>query len=213
MSSEPETTDEAQELSLVQILRALPKKDFSALVRRIDAAVDPAKRIDVPSQVARVLLLSGDLKDPSRLGRASADLFIRLAENRGRLVLASAPPGLDPLVSRGLAYPRKAGSQIEILLPIAFMLQMKSWAGEDTRSARSLLSQASAEVQTSIASHYLGRTVAPPLSLALEPAFEVLTSPERLSDELQSLPAQERKLLHKVEEVGGEVDTDDHLEL
>src|SRR5690606_21076945 len=59
----------------------------------------------------------------------------------------------------------------------------------------------------------LGRTAAPPLALAMEDAFAVLTTPERLSEELAALPPQERKLLHAVEEVGGEVDTEDLLEM
>lgn len=211
---EPELQEETgQPHGLVQVLRALPKKEFNALIRRIDAAVDPAKRIDVPSQVARALLLSADLRDPSRLGEVSAELLARLAEAGGYLTVEALPPGLPLLVERGLVYCSKVSEGFELVLPIAFMLQMKTWSGEDTRSARALLSQVSQEVATSIASHYLGRTAAPPLALAMEDAFAVLTTPERLSEELAALPPQERKLLHAVEEVGGEVDTEDLLEM
>lgn len=202
-----------RELGLVEVLRGLPKKEFNALIARVDAAVDPAKRIDIPSQVARSLLLSADLREPSRMGRPAEELMNRLAEANGTLEVEAAPPGLDPLVARGLVYVNKAAGGLRLLLPIAFQLQMKSWPGEDRRSVRALLSQANAEVAAAIASHYQGRPVAPPVSLALEDAWRILTTPDLLADQLQKLPPLERKLLHAVEEVGGEVDTEELLEM
>lgn len=205
--------EDTEAVGLVQVLRALPKKEFQSLIRRIDAAVDPAKRIDVPSQVARVLLTSVELREPARLGRASAELLVRLAQQGGRMIVDNAPPGLDPLVQRGLVFTRKSKAEVELVLPVAFMLQMKPWPGDDPRSARALLSQASQEVATAIASNYLGRAVAPPIALSLEEAWAVLTCTERLARELHELPPQEKKLLHAVEEVGGEVDTEELLEM
>ncbi len=41
----------------------------------------------------------------------------------------------------------------------------------------------------------------------------MLTTPDKLSTELRNLPPQDRKLLHSVEEVGGEVDTEELLEM
>jgi hypothetical protein len=215
---EPQSSTESlnsgvEAMGLVEVLRALPKREFQSLIQRIDAAVDPAKRIDVPSQVARVLLTSGELKEPARLGRAAAELMVRLAEAGGQMKVDSAPPGLEPLVKRGLVFSRKAKGGLELVFPVAFMLQMKAWDGDDPRSARALLAQANSEVATAIASHYLGRPVAPPIALSLEEAWAVLADPERLSIELSELPPQERKLLHAVEEVGGEVDTEELLEM
>lgn len=198
---------------LVEVLRSLPKKEFNALVTRVDAAVDPAKRIDIPSQVARALLLSADLREPSRMGRPAEELMNRLAEAGGLLEVEAAPPGLEPLVARGLVYVTKEGGGLKLVLPIAFQLQMKSWPGEDRRSVRALLAQANPEVAAAIASHYLGRPVAPPVALALEDAWRILTTPELLGEQLQKLPPLERKLLHAVEEVGGEVDTEELLEM
>lgn len=205
--------DDADAAGLVQVLRALPKKEFQSLIRRIDAAVDPAKRIDVPSQVARVLLTSVELREPARLGRASSELLIRLAEEGGSMLVEKAPPGLDPLVKRGLVFAKKDKSRLELVLPVAFMLHMKAWPGDDPRSARALLAQANQEVAAAIASNYLGRSVAPPIALSLEEAWAVLTNPQRLGQELAELPPQEKKLLHAVEEVGGEVDTEELLEM
>src|SRR5690606_19278095 len=107
VSEEPtdlEFKDEGQAIGLVQILRSLPKKEFASLVRRIDVAVDPAKRIDVPAQVARALLLSAELRDPGRLGDSAAELLFRIAEAGGRLRVDAAPPGLDLLLARGLVF-------------------------------------------------------------------------------------------------------------
>lgn len=205
--------EQADAMGLVQVLRALPKKEFQSLIRRIDAAVDPAKRIDVPSQVARVLLTCVELREPARMGRASADLMIRLAEAGGRMSVENAPPGLEPLVKKGLVFARKAKPGLDLVFPVAFMLSMKAWPGDDPRSARALLAQASQEVSTAIASNYLGRAVAPPIALALEEAWAVFAHTDRLSRELQELPPLERKLLHAVEEVGGEVDTEELLEM
>jgi len=205
--------DQSDAMGLVQVLRALPKKEFQSLIRRVDAAVDPAKRIDVPSQVARVLLNSVELREPKRLGKASAELLIRLAESGGRMKVEKAPPGLEPLVKRGLVFAQKAKPGMDLVFPVAFMLQMKAWAGDDPRSARALFAQANQEVAAAIASNYLGRAVAPPIALAMEEAWAVLGNPERLEYELAELPPQEKKLLHAVEEVGGEVDTEELLEM
>ncbi|MCH2110693.1 MAG: hypothetical protein MK135_15330, partial [Polyangiaceae bacterium] len=88
--------NDSSAMGLVEVLRALPRKEFQSLIKRVDAAVDPAKRIDVASQVARVLLQSSDLKEPGRLGQVAADLLYRLAEAGGRMVVPSPPSGLKP---------------------------------------------------------------------------------------------------------------------
>jgi hypothetical protein len=99
------------------------------------------------------------------------------------------------------------------LLPIAHLLQLKPWEGEDPRGLRALLHQAHPEVASSIAGHYLGRPANPPLALSLEPAWEVVSDPERLAREVEELAPLERKLLSAVEHVGGEVDTEELLDL
>lgn len=205
--------EEADALSLVSILRALPKKDFNALIRKVEASVDPAKRIDVPSQVARTLIMLPELREPSRAGKVAAEILYRLAEARGRLLLDSIPQGTEVLFEKGIVHSHPVEGGVELILPAAFLLQLKPWPGEDPRSVRALLAQASQEVALSIASHYLGKPATPPLSLALEEALLSITSPTRLASELQSLPPLERKLLHAVEEVGGEVDTEELLDM
>ena len=74
----PVPTSRAPEANhrLADILRALPQGELDGLIARLGVRIDPAKRIDVPSQVARALVSLPELRDPSRLhpgfGRARA---------------------------------------------------------------------------------------------------------------------------------------------
>ncbi|HMY19839.1 MAG TPA: hypothetical protein PKA58_26115, partial [Polyangium sp.] len=125
---------------LDHILRALPASELSALIRRLGIRVDPQKRIDTPSQVARALVGIPDVRDPSRLQSSSRELLYRVAEAGGSLVVPSVPAGLEALIGRGVLFARKVEAGIELVLPIAFLVQLKSWEGEDPRALRALLS-------------------------------------------------------------------------
>jgi hypothetical protein len=209
----PEAGESVGPLRLVDILRQLPERELENLIGRLGIHVDLAKRIDVPSQVARALLLVPEVRDPSLLPAPTRELVYRIAEAGGTLGVEVLPPAVEPLVARGIVFARGDESGIELLMPIAFLLQFRTWEGEDPRGVRALLSQLHPEVAASIASHYLGRTAPPPIALSLEAAWEVLTSPARLLAELDELAPLERKLLRAVEEVGGEVDTEELLDL
>src|SRR5882724_9046576 len=116
---------------LIDILRALPSGELDSLVSRLGIRIDPAKRLDPPSQVARVLVGLPDLRDPSRLPQASVELLHRVAEARGSLVVPSIPPALEPLSARGLMFARGERGAVELILPAAFLVQLRSWEGED----------------------------------------------------------------------------------
>lgn len=198
---------------LDQILRALPTSELNALIRRLGIRIDPQKRIDQPSQVARALVGIPDVRDPSRLQPSSRELLYRVAEAGGTLVVPSLPSGLEPLLGRGILYARKIDAGIELVLPIAFLVQIKPWEGEDPRSLRALLSQASFETASAVAAHYLGRPATPPIALSLEAAWEHLSNPERLQSEVARLAPAERRLLESIDAVGGEVETQELLDL
>ncbi len=200
-------------LRLVDVLRQLPEREIASLVARLGIAIDEAKRIDVPSQVARALLMLPEARDPSQLPGPTRELLYRIAETKGSLLVETLPPAVEQLVARGIVFARGGNGAVELLLPIAYMCQMRTWEGEDPRGLRALLAQSSPEVASSIASHYLGRPATPPLALSLEPAWEVLSDPARLKQEVDSLAPLERKLLRAVEKVGGEVDTEELLDL
>jgi hypothetical protein len=199
--------------SLVEILRALPSGELSALISRLGIRVDSAKRIDTPSQVARALVQLPELRDPSRLPPASVELLHRVAESGGSLTVASIPPALEPLLARGLMFARGGKGAVELLMPPAYLLQLHSWEGENPRGLRALLAQAPFETTSAIAAHYLGRPATPPISLSLENAWEVLGDPERLAAEIEKLAPMERRVLDGIDREGGEVDTEELLEL
>jgi hypothetical protein len=208
--------DQTQRLSairLVDVLRQLPDRELESLIDRLKIKVDEAKRIDVPSQVARALIQLPELRDPSMLPGPTRELLYRIAEARGVLVTQTLPAAVEPLIGRGVVFAHGSARGIELLLPIAHMLVMRSWEGEDPRGARALLHQLGQDVAATIAGHYLGRPATPPVALCLEPAWEVLTDPAALRAEVEELAPLERKLLSAIERVGGEVDTEELLDL
>jgi hypothetical protein len=200
-------------IRLVDLLRQIPAQELESLIQRLKIRVDEAKKIDVPSQVARILLQLQELRDPTILPGPTRELLYRIAEAGGVLSARTLPGALEPLVARGVVFVRGGNGGVELLLPIAHLLQLKPWEGEDPRGLRALLHQAHPEVASSIAGHYLGRPANPPLALSLEPAWEVVSDPERLAREVEELAPLERKLLSAVEHVGGEVDTEELLDL
>ncbi|MGH7438384.1 MAG: hypothetical protein ACRENE_22090, partial [Polyangiaceae bacterium] len=154
-----------------------------------------------------------ELRDPSRLNPACIELMHRVAEARGSLVVGSVPPALEPLAARGLMFARSAPGGVELIVPGAYIVQLKSWEGEDPRGLRALISQAPFETMSAIASHYLGRPATPPIALSLEAAWEILGDPRKLGEEIGKLSPTERRVLEGVDKEGGEVDTEELLEL
>jgi hypothetical protein len=200
-------------IRLPDILRAFPQAELDSLVARLGIRIDPAKRLDPPSQVARALVALPDLRDPARLPHASMELLHRVAEARGSLTVPTVPPALEPLSARGLMFARGTKGAVELILPPAYLVQLRTWEGEDPRGLRALLAQASFETSSAIASHYLGRPATPPIALSLEAAWEVLSDKTRLATEIERLAPTERRLLDGVEREGGEVSTEELLEL
>jgi hypothetical protein len=200
-------------LGLEEVLRALPERELEALTRRLRIVVDHAKRIDGASQTARALVAMPELRDPGRMPDATRELLCRIAEAGGVLSLPLLPKAVEPLVARAVVFCRGSAEGVELVLPVAFLLQMKAWPGEDPRGIRALFSQTSTDVAASIAGYYLGRPVPPPVVLGLESAWLALTDPVRLQEEVLGLAPLERKLLLAIEEGGGEVDTEELLDL
>jgi len=203
----------ASPLRLTDVLGALPKAELDALIARLGIRIDPAKRLDVPAQVARALVQLPDLRDPSRLPAPSVELLHRVAEANGVLGVTAVPGSLEPLSARGIVFARGKRGAIELILPIAYLVQIRSWEGEDPRGLRALLAQAPFESASTIAAHYLGRPATPPIALSLEAAWEVLGADARLAEEIDKLAPTERRVLEGVVAEGGEVETDELLEL
>jgi len=224
----PTPSGSASPRRLVDILRALPRRELDSLITRLGINIVAAKRLDEPAQLARALVSLPEVRDTSRLPPASANLLHRIAEARGRLLVQALPPGLEPLIARGVVFarvveqknkPRSSRSSasvataVELVLPDAYVVQLRTWEGEDPRGIRALLAQASFETASAIASHYLGRPATPPISLSLEAAWEVLSDEHKLAEEIARLAPMERRLLEAIERQGGEVDTEELLDL
>lgn len=208
--------EDAQAVSfrrLDNIVRALPETELASLIKRLGIRVDPQKRIDVAGQVARALVGMHEVRDPTRLPPACQELLHRAAEANGLLVVPSLPPGFEMLMGRGILFARRVASGFEIVLPFAYLVQLPTWQTEDPRSLRALVAQASFETMSAIASHYLSRPATPPIALALEAAWEVLTNSAQLEAEIERLPLLERRLLETIESLGGEVETAELLDL
>jgi hypothetical protein len=201
-------------LRLEQVLRLLPARELQAIVEGLRINIDRGKRIDAPAQVARALVCLPEARDPSCLPETARQLLHRIIEAKGVLHVNSLPSAVEPLVARGLVFARasEAGGA-ELLLPIAYMVQLKTWEGENPRGIRALLTQVSPSVAAGIASHYLGSSATNPISLSLEAAWAALTDPAHLEREIEALATAERRLLVAIEELGGEVDTEELLEL
>lgn len=205
--ADPETS------RLPDILRALPTGELDSFIARLGIRIDPSKRLDVAAQVARTLVALPEIRDPARLPQASVELMHRVAEARGSLIVPSVPSALEPLSARAIMFARGQRGRVELVLPPAYIVQLRTWEGEDPRGIRALLAQASFETTSAIAAHYLGRPATPPIALALEPAWEVLSDPAKLRAEIDNLAPSERRVLEGIEREGGEVDTEELLEL
>ena len=67
-------------IRLVDVLRVLPERELESLIARLKIRTDEAKRIDVPSQVARMLLQLPEIRDTSLLPGPTRELLYRIAE-------------------------------------------------------------------------------------------------------------------------------------
>ncbi len=198
---------------LSDILRALPEGELEGLIRRIGVRIDPQKRIDVPNQVARALVGQPDVRDPGRLPVPCQHLVRKLVEAGGVLFATTLPAGFEPLMARGILFVRRVRDGFELVLPAAYLVQLPGYPSEDPRAMRVLVAQAPFETVSAIATHYVGRPATPPIALALEAAWTVLSDSARLAEEIAALPLLERRLLEAIDAEGGEVETTELLDL
>lgn len=205
--------DSAPSLGLLDILKALPRREFEGLILRTGLTIDAAKRIEPAVQLARSLVSMPEIRDMRNLPPASVELLRRVAEAGGVLHASRLPTATEPLAARGILFVRGDKNHVELILPTAYLLLLPTWDGEDPRGLRALLAQASSDTLGAIASHFLGKPATPPLSLALETAWEALHREKGIEREIASLSPAEQRVLEGVERDGGEVDTEELLEL
>jgi len=216
-------------LGLVAIVARLDETEVARLVARLKLRIDPEKRLSPVEQLARALVAQPELREPQRLGAPCATLLQALARSGGTLAVANANANAAielnacdaettdaalELVSRGLAFRQAHGhSGYELVIPASYIIQVPLAHGEDPRSLRALLLQTSPEAKAAIASFYLGRAATQPIALSLEPAWQSLQNTSDLSRLIENLNSDERHVLDAVVELGGEVDTQELLDL
>jgi hypothetical protein len=199
--------------SLKEQVRALSPARQRTVIERVGARIDPAMRIDATVQLARAIVNLPEARDSELLGAEARAVLRAVASAGGVLEVDELPAAAGELTARGLLFESKCASGVRLCLPTALLLQLRPWENEDPCSARVLLWHTGEEAKLAIASYYLGRPATRPLSLSLEQAFVALTDPVRVADELQRLSPAERRVLHQIEEQGGEVDTAELLDL
>lgn len=209
-------TDEARPrpLGIVEALRLLPDAALHRLCVSQKIHVDPAKRIDTATQVARAIVGGPGSRVVEQFTGSEQQLLRSIAELGGVMTVATPPAGLPSLVDKGILFtrPTLAGG-LQVHLPVAMLLQLPVWEGEDPCSVRSLLATCAEAPAAAIATHYLGRAATHPIRISLEPAWRALTDPDAVREGLFELAPAERDLLGKIERLGGEVTTEELLDL
>lgn len=200
-------------VGLVESIESLSSDELYALAERFRISLDPSKRISMETQLARGLVILAHARNPALLPRTQAELVWRVAEAQGALPFDVLPAAAQPLIEAGLLFRASCTTGTLLQLPLAYLAQMNVWEGDDPRGVRALLSQTPSAVAAAVAGEYLGRPATLPTCLSLEPALRALLSPERLAAALSALPPAERQLLSAIEERGGEVDTEELLDL
>jgi hypothetical protein len=199
-------------MRLVDALRALDAKSFERLCRRRGLSLDASKRLSGPEQAARQLadhvrrVHLDELPEPAQ---KAAWLLASSPEGAPRLELGG---GVLPLMERDLAFP-VPGAPERVALPADFRVQLPPGPGEDRACARALLAVQDEEVWTLLGTAQLGRRPVGPAPLWMGGVLETLESPAGIDGLLAGLSPKQRRFLEAIEARGGQLETDELLEL
>lgn len=202
-----------QAAGLEECVRALSATQQQQIVVRVGVRIDPAMRIDAALQLARAIVNLPEARDSELLPAEARAVLRAVASVGGTLLVSEVPAAARELTERGMLFTKSAGEGIQLCLPTALLLQLRPWENEDPCAVRVLLWQTGDDAKQAIASYYLGRSATRPLSLSLEQAFDALCNPAHVTSELRDLSPTERRVLEQIEELGGEVDTAELLDL
>ncbi len=200
-------------LRLEALLEELSPPDFRALAARTGSELDEAKRLTLAQQLARALVSRNQLANPKGFGAAQLGLLVELASIGGRAPLPRVPEDALVLIEHGWLFQRQGDYGLELAMPGAYVLQLASWEGEDRRSLRSLLRLLDRRQASVLARHFDPRVVNLAPALSLEPAFVALHQPKLVRQLVRELSPFEAELLKAIVGLGGEVDTEELLDL
>ncbi|MEM7447985.1 MAG: hypothetical protein AAF355_07075 [Myxococcota bacterium] len=191
---------------LVDLLAALSEESLTNLCRRQAVTTDPQKRLRRVEQAARALvrrpvLSSLDLRDPAIA--AAVDALLQAPYGLDK---SSIGKGADALIEADVLFPHPE-VESRWVMPSAYRVQLPATPSEHPRSARVLLSALEGEVRDT-----LTRSVGP-RALALEQLLMVLENTRSLQSHMESLSVREQRLAMAIEARGGELCTEELLEL
>ncbi|MCZ7682288.1 MAG: hypothetical protein M5U28_27255 [Sandaracinaceae bacterium] len=199
-------------MRLADALAALDARSFERLCRRRGVVVDPKKRLAPAEQAARQLAdhaRTVALSGPPG-ARAEGGLAPR-HPRRGRAA-QGARGGVLPLIEQDLVF-TVPGSRERVAMPAELRVTLPPGPGEDRLSARALLAVQSEEVWTALGTQLFGRRPVGPPALFMGEVLERLETPAGIDELLGSLSPKQRRLLEAIEARGGQLETDELLEL
>lgn len=199
-------------MRLADAIAALDARSFERLCRRRGIVIDPKKRAAPAGQAARqlaehprVMPIDG-LPEPAQ---KVARLLTTTPRGAPRLELGG---GVLPLLERDLVF-QVPGAKDRVAMPADFRVQLPPGPGEDRASARALLAIQDAEVWSALGTQLLGRRPVGPAPLWMGALLEHLESPAGIQGLLGALSPKQRRLLEAIEARGGQLETDELLEL
>lgn len=199
-------------MRLADALAALDARSFERLCRRHRIAIDARKRLSPAEQAARQLAelpRSIDLDALPEPAQKVAWLLATAPEGAPRLELGG---GVLPLLERDLVFP-VPGDAARVAMPPEFRVQLPPGPGEDRASTRALLATQDAETWTALGTQLLGRRPVGPPPLWMGELLARLESPAGIDAIVSGLAPKQRRLLEAIEARGGQLETDELLEL
>lgn len=199
-------------MKLVDALAGLDARSFERLCRRRALVIDPTKRLSAAEQATRQLADHARRVHLAELPEPAQKAAWVLAHSPGGAPRLELGGGVLPLLELDLAFP-VSGALDRVAMPVEFRVQLPPGPGEDRSSARALLALQEDEVWTLLGTQRLGRRPVGPAPLWLGEVLEALESPGGIDALLATLSPMQRRLLEAVEARGGQLETDELLEL
>lgn len=199
-------------MRLADALAALDARSFERLCRRRGIDVDAKKRLAPAEQAARQLaehvrtIPLTSLPEPSQ---KVAWLLATSPEGAPRLELGG---GVLPLIEHHLVFP-VPGAPERVAMPVEYRVQLPPGPGEDRTSARALLAIQDDEALSVLGTQLLGRRPIGPAPLWMGTLLERLETPSGIDALVSTLAPKQRRLLEAIEARGGQLETDELLEL
>ncbi len=199
-------------VALEQALEALTDDQLVALARNVRLVIDPSKRISPRQQMARALAVRTGLGRAEAWTASERALVAQLVLARGRLFCDELEHA-QRLGEQGWIFSVRDEERTQLVMPLAFQLTLPWIERESPRSARVLLAQTSDANVNLLARHFQPRAIGLPRALALEPVLGALVDPGSVRGLMGELGPAETQVLRGVVSRGGEVDTEELLDI